>query len=731
MIVIVIVILIVIPVFLLIIVLFLILLSIRLPIFLSLRTVPKKRLFISATSRDLKSYRELASQTLRQRGYDVEDQAIFNLTYHEISVDLKQRIAACDAVICLIGFVFGREPSNRPPDEPRRSYTQWEHYFARELDKPVHLLVADDQTKFDEHEPESDELRQLQLVHRADAIRDQNWRSFGSPDQLRAELAQLRFTWEGLPPDHKPSNLPLASIGSLFKGREAFLQQIHEALGRDDRLGPQRFAAITASASAAAVYGLGGIGKTRAAIEYAHRHADDISALLFVRADSPAGLQQNLASLCAPAVLDLPEKEACETEVQVAAVLRWLQQHPGWLLICDNVDSEDAAQAVEDLRSQLSTAGQVLVTSRLSNWPGAVESLALDVLAKPDAAAFLLERTDKRSRRQADDPEQAQQLAVELGQLALALEQAGAYIAKHKLTFAQYLERWRSKHDLVLTWFDKRLMQYPLSVAITWQTSFDQLTAAGRELLNLLAWFAPDPIPESLLAAGGGPWGDVAPAEGADSSPDPHDVLADLEAYSLVTRATESPTYSIHRLVQDVTRRSLRDDPKSWALGRTLRWLNEPSSVTHRMSAPGQLSTRSHRMSTRLQPTAAFDQIQPPHAGACLLQRADSPPLDYESELRARLTLRTPLELRARLLMRPRATARGYGRDSVVNLIVITILTIFIFLFLISIIVMLLFLIPFWAQVTPLDHDRSPAPVPHPPSAPPRAPVAPRTAACD
>ena len=147
----------------------------------------------------------------------------------------------------------------------------------------------------------------------------------------------------------------------------------------------------------------------------------------------PASLQQNLAALCGSLVLDLPEKEARETEVQVAAVLRWLQQHPGWFLIFDNVDSEEAARAVEDLLSQLSSAGQVLVTSRLSGWSGAVESLALDVLAEADAAAFLLERTDERRRKQADDPEQARRLAVELGQLALALEQAGAYIVKHRL----------------------------------------------------------------------------------------------------------------------------------------------------------------------------------------------------------------------------------------------------------------------------------------------------------
>ena len=353
----------------------------------------------------------------------------------------------------------------------------------------------------------------------------------------------------GLNPETvKVNNLPFKTLGSLFKGRDGFLRQIRDALGRVDHRGHQRFAAITASASAATVHGLGGIGKTRAAIEYAYRHADDFTALLFVRADSPSSLQQNLASLCGPLVLDLPEKEARETEVQVAAVLRWLQQHPGWFLIFDNVDSEAAAQAVEDLLSQLSTAGQVLVTSRLSGWSGAVESLALDVLAESDAAAFLLERTDERRRKLPDDPEWARRLAVELGQLALALEQAGAYIVKHRLTFAQYLDQWRGKHDEVLTWFDERLMQYPLSVAVTWQTSLDQLTVAGRELLNLLAWFASDPIPESLLATGGGPWGDVA-SENALSSADPHDALADLEAYSLVTRAAESPTFSVHKLV--------------------------------------------------------------------------------------------------------------------------------------------------------------------------------------
>ena len=57
----------------------------------------KKRIFVSATTRDLKSYRELASQSLRKRGYDVDDQAIFSLTNKEIHTKLKDRITRCDA----------------------------------------------------------------------------------------------------------------------------------------------------------------------------------------------------------------------------------------------------------------------------------------------------------------------------------------------------------------------------------------------------------------------------------------------------------------------------------------------------------------------------------------------------------------------------------------------------------------------------------------------------------
>ncbi|MCP4874544.1 MAG: hypothetical protein GY896_03590 [Gammaproteobacteria bacterium] len=89
------------------------------------------------------------------------------------------------------------------------------------------------------------------------------------------------------------------------------------------------------------------------AVEYAWRRLADYSACLFVTADSPENLERNLAELCGARVLNLPERAEREQELQVAAALRWLNQHPGWLLILDNADTPEAATAVEDLLPSL------------------------------------------------------------------------------------------------------------------------------------------------------------------------------------------------------------------------------------------------------------------------------------------------------------------------------------------------------------------------------------------
>ena len=357
------------------------------------------------------------------------------------------------------------------------------------------------------------------------------------------------------PTPAKPIDLPYPPLGSLFKGRDDFLRQLHQSLTR----GAGRTAIVSS-----ALYGLGGVGKTRAAVEYAWAHEKDYTALLFVIAETPEALRRNLAALTGPLVLNLPEHGADKEDIRIKAALDWLKAHPGWFLILDNLDTPEALEEADRLMGRL-TGGHVLVTSRLANFAGNFSPLALDVLSVNDAAAFLLERTEGRRRTTDDDAAEARSLAIELGQLALALEQAGAYIARLAISFARYRQSWHENWPKVAGWTDKTITKYPRSVAVTWQTSVDQVGDLARRLLERLAWFAPEPVPDFMLDV---PLPGVA-AEDLDQA------LADLSSYSLVRRHPGRQEFSVHRLVQDVTRRSLGGEDAHTALTDALAWLDD------------------------------------------------------------------------------------------------------------------------------------------------------------
>ncbi len=261
--------------------------------------------------------------------------------------------------------------------------------------------------------------------------------------------------------------------------------------------------------------------------------------MLFVSAQSQAELRSNLANLVG--VLGMTGGET-SVENQSTAILEWLDAHPGWLLIIDNVDTEEAAQAVEDLLTKL-RSGHTLITSRIGNWGAGVEPLDLDILARSDAVAFLIERTPHR-RRTKDDGTIAAELARELDGLALMLEQAGANIDKLRLSFAEYLDQWKAKRSEVLRWHDPRLMKYPAGVAVTWETTFAQLTDRERRLLDVLSWLAPDPIPLFLF--------DAKPL--VDAIPDIRTALAALAGYSLARFDASGNAVLVHCLVQEITR---------------------------------------------------------------------------------------------------------------------------------------------------------------------------------
>ena len=122
----------------------------------------RPEIFISAASKDLKSYRQLVRDALLNLGCVPIVQEHFPPGAGEVRAMLRERIAGCHAFLHLVGECYGFEPQERDPKELRRSYTQMEYDTARELKKPLYTFVCVPDFPYDAHEPEAEELRALQ-----------------------------------------------------------------------------------------------------------------------------------------------------------------------------------------------------------------------------------------------------------------------------------------------------------------------------------------------------------------------------------------------------------------------------------------------------------------------------------------------------------------------------------------------------------------------------------------
>lgn len=492
--------------------------------------------FISCASDEFRELREKLRHHLSAARCHVLTQEDFSQDPVGLLEKLDGYIRDCDVVIHIIGHSPGSiahptavqrylteaflasTPALRTQlgDFSTLTYTHWEGLMALHHQRRLHLYHLDG------GQPEH--LHRLRL-----ALPQRHGSAFEDETDLLGKLIGDLRDLIPPPPAVQANNLP-ATIGDHFRGRDGTLLELHHRLRGTS----------TSRRLPLAIHGLGGIGKTRLAIEYGHRHASDYAARLLVSADTPQNLERQLAALTAPSLLDLPAHQSSEEAVRTAAVLRWLREHEDWLLIMDNVDTASAARAVEGLLPHLER-GHVLITSRLSDFASTVATYDLHLLPDEDAVEFLTLRTGTRRFKTSADDADAATLARRLDGLALALEQAAAYIAEKRLSFARYLQHYETRRTEVLHWHHAQKMQYPASVAITWLASFEQLGDAARHLLDTLSFLAPEPIPRAMLE------------HAADLPLD--EALVELSDYSLVRFLDDPPeTFSMHRLVQEIVR---------------------------------------------------------------------------------------------------------------------------------------------------------------------------------
>ena len=294
------------------------------------------------------------------------------------------------------------------------------------------------------------------------------------------------------------------------------------------------------------LHGLGGAGKTQVAVEYCYRVANAFDVVWWIRAETPASLVGDYASLAERLHL-VPDGER-DQQVAVGAVRDWLNRHGRWLLVFDN------AAGPEHVRAYLPQAstGAVLITSRNPDWRNLARRLRVGPLAESDAVRFLLDRTGQTAE------DEALALAGELGCLPLALEQAGAYMDATGTGIAEYLTLFRTRRGEL--WKRERgPHSHPEPVEATWSLALEgarNAAPAGIGLLNLCAYLAPDGIPLPLLAAAAAD----LPKSLALALDDPlqmNEAVAGLRRYSLVDGGAEA--LSVHRLVQAVVRDQMGD----------------------------------------------------------------------------------------------------------------------------------------------------------------------------
>ncbi|HLJ33402.1 MAG TPA: NB-ARC domain-containing protein, partial [Ktedonobacteraceae bacterium] len=123
------------------------------------------------------------------------------------------------------------------------------------------------------------------------------------------------------------------SRNPFFTGRDGILEEVESLLHASPAV------ALTQSF---AFHGLGGIGKTQLAVEYAYRHALEYTAIFWIAAET---VESIIASFLAIAeVLSLSEREEAVQQRIVTAVQHWLSTHKGWLLIWDNLEDLELLQ---------------------------------------------------------------------------------------------------------------------------------------------------------------------------------------------------------------------------------------------------------------------------------------------------------------------------------------------------------------------------------------------------
>ncbi len=363
-----------------------------------------------------------------------------------------------------------------------------------------------------------------------------------------------------------------------FVGRDAMLVQLRERL----RSG--------GTAVVQALHGMGGVGKTQVAIEYAHRYAGAYDVMWWVSAEDTGLIGEQFAALAAKLGLTSPQ---ADTASAVGALFTYLRGQSRWLLLLDYAESP------RELRAWLPAGpGHTLITSRNPAWGELAARVEVDVLPRPESVELI------HVSRPGVDETEADRLAEALGDLPLALAQAAGFLAETGMPVEHYLRLLHTRAEELLNQSPPE--SHPLSLAAAIRVSTDRLAEvdpAALALVRIGAFLAPEPIPADVLIRPITATGHSQPPEldaliAAVASPfAAHRSLGRLGSYGL---ARIDRGLQLHRLTQAVLRDQLAADGVAAyrAYAQALLVAADPGEQRDPKSWPGWARIMPHLLAT-------------------------------------------------------------------------------------------------------------------------------------